>query len=49
METIVEKFVLQLEAQLAERRIAITLDRQRARGSRKRATTPCMARARSPE
>jgi ATP-dependent Clp protease ATP-binding subunit ClpA len=26
METIVEKFVLQLEAQLAERRIAITLD-----------------------
>ena len=26
METIVEKFILQLEAQLAERRIAITLD-----------------------
>jgi ATP-dependent Clp protease ATP-binding subunit ClpA len=26
METIVEKFVLQLESQLAERRIAITLD-----------------------
>ena len=26
METIVEKFVLQLEAQLAERRVAITLD-----------------------
>src|SRR5204863_7940052 len=26
METIVEKFVLQLEAQLAERRIAITLE-----------------------
>jgi ATP-dependent Clp protease ATP-binding subunit ClpA len=26
METIVEKFVLQLEAQLAERRIAIALD-----------------------
>ena len=27
METIVEKFILQLEAQLAERHIAITLDR----------------------
>ena len=26
METIVEKFILQLEAQLAERRIAITLE-----------------------
>jgi ATP-dependent Clp protease ATP-binding subunit ClpA len=26
METIVEKFVLQLEAQLAERRVAITLE-----------------------
>ena len=31
METIVEKFILQLEAQLAERRIAITLE---ARGAR---------------
>jgi ATP-dependent Clp protease ATP-binding subunit ClpA len=31
METIVEKFVLQLESQLAERRIAITLDPE-ARG-----------------
>ena len=26
METIVEKFILQLEAQLAERRVAITLE-----------------------
>jgi len=26
METIVEKFILQLEAQLSERRVAITLD-----------------------
>ena len=32
METIVEKFILQLEAQLAERRVAITL---RARGARR--------------
>jgi ATP-dependent Clp protease ATP-binding subunit ClpA len=30
METIVEKFILQLEAQLSERRVAITLCRRRA-------------------
>ena len=48
METIVEKFILQLEAQLAERRIAITLEpAARGAGSRRRATTRSTARGRS--
>ena len=48
METIVEKFVLQLEAQLAERRVAITLTPGSARlARRRRATTRSTARARS--
>jgi ATP-dependent Clp protease ATP-binding subunit ClpA len=47
METIVEKFILQLEAQLAERRVAISWSRRRASGWPGRATTPSTARARS--
>ena len=47
METIVEKFILQLEAQLAERRVAITLEPEaREPGWRRRATTRSSARGR---
>ena len=48
METIVEKFVLELEAQLRERRVAITLTPEaRAYLGDARATTPSTARVRS--
>ena len=40
METIVEKFILQLEAQLAERRVAITLSPRRAPGWREKGYDP---------
>ena len=47
METIVEKFILQLEAQLAERRHRDHARARRARsGSRRRATTRSTARGR---
>ena len=47
METIVEKFILQLEAQLAERRIAIALEPEARGGSPRRATTRSTGRGRS--
>ena len=47
METIVEKFILQLEAQLAERRVAFVLQPAPGRGWRRRATTHTSARVRS--
>ena len=46
METIVEKFVMQLEAQLAERHVAITLTPEARAWLAKRATTRCSARGR---
>jgi ATP-dependent Clp protease ATP-binding subunit ClpA len=48
METIVEKFILQLEAQLAERHVAITLRPGPAPGSQRRAMIPSTARVRWP-
>ena len=48
METIVEKFILQLEAQLAERRVAITLEPEAREWLARRATTRSSARGRSP-
>ena len=47
METIVDKFIIQLEEQLAERRIAITLLPSRGAISRRRATIQSTAPARS--
>ncbi len=48
METIVEKFILQLETQLAERRVAITLEAGGARvARRRRASIRSSARVRS--
>ena len=48
METIVDKFVLQLEAQLADRHVAITLTPEaRDVAGRRRATTRCSAPVRS--
>ncbi len=53
METIVEKFILQLEAQLAERRVAITLDARGADVARREGLRPGLrrapARARDPD
>ena len=43
METIVEKFILQLEAQLAERRVVIALEPEARAWLARRATTRCMA------
>ena len=48
METIVEKFILQLEAQLAERRIAITLEPEARAWLGGRDSIRSLARGRSP-
>ena len=45
METIVEKFILQLEAQLAERHVAITLDAGGARLAGDEGLRPGLRRA----
>ena len=47
METIVEKFILQLEAQLAERRVAITLEPEARVWLAEKGFDPSTARARS--